>query len=220
MSGTVRTATGLLVSDVDSTFLTQEVIELVAEHAGVRDRVEEITTAAMRGELDFSQSLRARVALLEGLEESVLAEVRAVLVPTPGALELMARARAAGWVTALVSGGFHEIIDPLAAETGIDHVLANRFEIVDGRFTGKVSGPIIDGEAKRRTLLELAERYGLPRERVVAMGDGANDRLMVEEAGTGIAFRAKPALREAADVILDGESLLDAWPHLEAAASR
>src|SRR5699024_2617191 len=208
-------ATGLLVSDVDSTFLTQEVIELVAEHAGVRDRVEEITTAAMRGELDFSQSLRARVALLEGLEESELAEVRAVLVPTPGALELVQRAKAAGWVTALVSGGFHEVIDELAAEAGIDHVRANRFEIVDGRFTGEVHGEIVDGGVKRRTLEELSRRHGVPAARIVAMGDGANDREMLAAAGTGIAFRAKPALREMADVVLDGPSLLDAWPHLE-----
>jgi phosphoserine phosphatase len=215
---TVPTVTGLLVSDVDSTFLTQEVIELVAEHAGVRDRVEEITTAAMRGELDFAQSLRARVALLDGLDESVLAAVRGVLIPTPGALELVRRARAAGWVTALVSGGFHEVIDELAAEAGIDHVLANRFELRDGRLTGQVSGPIVDGSTKRRTLEELAQRYGVPTARIVAVGDGANDREMLLAAGTGIAFRAKPALREVADVVLDGESLLDAWPHLEAAA--
>lgn len=211
---------GLLLSDVDSTFLTQEVIELVAEHAGVRDRVEEITTAAMRGELDFAQSLRGRVALLEGLHESVLAQVRSVLVPTPGALELMARARAAGWVTVLVSGGFHEVIDELADSAAIDHVVANRFEIVDHHFTGRVSGPIIDGAAKLSTLQELAERYGVPRERIIAMGDGANDRPMLEAAGTGIAFRAKPALREIADVIIDGESLLEAWKHVEAAGSR
>ena len=213
-------ANGLLVSDVDSTFLTQEVIELVADHAGVRAEVEEITTAAMRGELDFAASLRARVALLEGLEESVLATVRSSLVPTPGALELIRRAKAAGWVTALVSGGFHEVIDELAAEAGIDHVRANRFEIADGRFTGRVSGPIIAGPAKRRTLEELAARHGVPVARIVAMGDGANDREMLGAAGTGIAFRAKPALREIADVVLDGESLLDAWPHLEAAATR
>ncbi|ATG51989.1 phosphoserine phosphatase SerB [Brachybacterium vulturis] len=212
-------ATGLLVSDVDSTFLTQEVIELVAEHAGVRDQVEEITTAAMRGELDFAQSLRARVALLAGLEESVLAEVRAVLVPTPGALELVRRAKEAGWVTALVSGGFHEVIDELAAQVGIDHVRANRFEIVQGRFTGRVTGPIIDGAAKRRTLEELARRHGVPAARIVAMGDGANDREMLAAAGTGIAFRAKPALREVADVVIDGPSLLEAWPRLEAAAA-
>lgn len=212
--------TGLLVSDVDSTFLTQEVIELVAEHAGVRDRVEEITTAAMRGELDFAQSLRARVALLEGLDESVLQEVRAVLVPTPGALELVRRAATAGWVTALVSGGFHEVIDELAGEAGIDHVRANRFEITGGRFTGRVSGTIIDGSAKRRTLEELAARHGVPAARIVAMGDGANDREMLLAAGTGIAFRAKPALREIADVVLEGDSLLEAWPHLEDAAGR
>ncbi|MGO2537123.1 MAG: phosphoserine phosphatase SerB [Brachybacterium tyrofermentans] len=210
--------TGLLVSDVDSTFLTQEVIELVAEHAGVRDQVEGITTAAMRGELDFAQSLRARVALLEGLDESVLEQVRQVLVPTPGVLELVRRAKADGWITALVSGGFHEVIDELAANSGIDHVLANRFEIVDGHFTGKVSGPIIDGAAKRRMLEELATTYDVPAARIVAMGDGANDREMLQAAGTGIAFRAKPALREVADVALDGESLLDAWPHLLAAA--
>lgn len=208
-------ASGLLVSDVDSTFLTQEVIELVADHAGVRDQVEEITTAAMRGELDFAQSLRARVALLEGLEESVLDQVRQALVPTDGALELVARARRAGWVTALVSGGFHEVIDPLAAQAGIDHVVANRFEVTGGRFTGKVSGPIIDGAAKLRTLEELAARYGVPGARVVAIGDGANDREMVAAAGIGIAFRAKPALREVADVLIDSTSLLDAWEHLE-----
>lgn len=208
--------TGLLVSDVDSTFLTQEVIELVAEHAGVRDQVEEITTAAMRGELDFAQSLRARVALLEGLDESVLAEVRAVLVPTPGALELVRRAKAAGWMTALVSGGFHEVIDELAARSGIDHVRANRFEIIEGRFTGKVDGPIIDGAAKRRTLEELARRYDVPAAKTLAIGDGANDREMLAAAGIGIAFRAKPALREVADVVIDGPSLLEAWPHLEA----
>lgn len=219
--GTARPAvTGLLVSDVDSTFLTQEVIELVAEHAGVRDEVEAITTAAMRGELDFSQSLRARVALLEGLDEGVLATVRASLVPTPGALELMRRAREAGWVTALVSGGFHEVIDELAAEVGIDHVLANRFEITGGRFTGQVTGEIVDGSVKRRTLEELAVRYGVPAGRIVALGDGANDREMLTAAGTGIAWHAKPALREVADVELDGDSLLQAWPHLEEAAAR
>lgn len=216
MSGPV---TGLLVSDVDSTFLTHEVIELVADHAGVRDQVERVTTAAMRGELDFASSLRERVALLAGLPEAVLARVREQVEPTEGALELMRRAREAGWVTALVSGGFHEVIDELAAATGIDHVVANRFETHEGRLTGQVEGPIIDGEAKRRTLEDLAARYGLPGARVVAVGDGANDRAMIEAAGTGIAFRAKPALRDVADVVIEG-SLLEVWPHLEAAASR
>ncbi len=215
--GSAGAVTGLLVSDVDSTFLTQEVIELVADHAGVRSEVERITEQAMRGELDFSDSLRRRVALLEGLPAAVLASVREVLVPTDGAVDLMRHAQRAGWVTALVSGGFHEVIDELAAATGIHHVVANRFEIREGRLTGRVDGPIIDGQAKLRTLEDLAERYEVPRSRVVAVGDGANDRAMVRAAGIGIAFNAKPALREAADVIVDG-SLADVWPHLEAAA--
>lgn len=220
LSTPTSTATGLLISDVDSTFLTQEVIELVAEYAGVRDEVERITTAAMRGELDFSQSLRARVKLLEGLDESVLAQARSVLVPTDGAVELMRRAKAAGWVTALVSGGFHEVIDELAAEVGIDHVVANRFGMSEGRFTGEVEGPIVDGTAKLATLRELSARHGVPTERIVALGDGANDRAMIGAAGTGIAWRAKPALREIADVILEGPSQMEAWPYLEAAARR
>jgi phosphoserine phosphatase len=211
----VSAPVGLLLSDVDSTFLTQEVIELVADHAGTRDQVEEITTRAMRGELDFARSLHERVATLAGLPTAVLDEVAGSLVPTPGALELVARAREAGWVTALVSGGFHEAIDALAASAGIDHVVANRFETAGGHLTGRVSGEIITGQVKHRTLCELADHHGLGLERTVAIGDGANDRLMVQAAGCGIAFRAKPALREVADVLLDGPSLMEAWPHLE-----
>lgn len=210
----------LLVSDVDSTFLTQEVIELVADHAGAREQVQDVTTRAMRGELDFADSLRERVATLKGLSADVLADVRASLVPTTGAVELFHRAAEAGWVTALVSGGFHEAIDELAAEVGIDHVVANRFEVVDGRLTGQVSGPIVDGPAKKHTLLELAERYGIPLARTVAIGDGANDADMLRVAGTGIAFRAKDALRRVADVEIDGEDLRAAWPHLEEASAR
>jgi len=219
VSAADRRPAGVLVSDVDSTFLTQEVIELVAEHAGTRERVEEVTERAMRGELDFAASLRERVATLAGLPEDVLAAVRDVLVPTPGALDLFARARAAGWVTALVSGGFHELIDPLAAEIGVHHVLANRFEVRDGVLTGRVAGPIVDRAAKARTLRELAERYDVPLERTVALGDGANDIDLLTLAGTGIAFRAKPALRAVADVQLEGPSLLDAWPWMERAAA-
>lgn len=209
------TAVGILVSDVDSTFLTLEVIELVAEHAGTRAEVEEVTARAMRGELDFEASLRARVATLAGLPESVLAEVAAELVPTPGALELVARAREAGWRTALVSGGFHEVIDALAQDAGIDHVLANRFAVVDGTLTGEVSGPVVDRAAKAQALRDLAARYGVPLSRTVGIGDGANDLDLIRTAGVGIAFRAKPVLREAADVVLDGPSLLEAWPVLE-----
>ncbi|MFC0674309.1 phosphoserine phosphatase SerB [Brachybacterium hainanense] len=218
----VRTGpvTGILVSDVDSTFLTQEVIELVADHAGTREEVEEVTARAMRGELDFAASLHARVATLAGLSADVLAQVRDALVPTPGAIELIARARAAGWVTALVSGGFHEAIDELAERAGIDVVVANRFEVRDGRLTGRVEGPVVTAARKEEVLRELASLHDVPLAHTVALGDGANDALMVRAAGTGIAFRAKPALREAADVELEGPSLLGAWPHLEAAARR
>lgn len=209
---------GLLVSDVDSTFLTQEVIELLADHAGTRAQVQDVTERAMRGELDFERSLRTRVATLVGLPVDVLDQVRGALVPTDGALELFARAQAAGWITALVSGGFHELIDPLATEAGIDHVLAQRLEVADGRLTGRVAGPIVDRAAKAAALRELAERHGIDRAHTVAIGDGANDIDLLRSAGTGIAFRAKPALRAVADVLLDGPSLLDAWPHLERAA--
>ncbi len=207
---------GLLISDVDSTFLTQEVIELVAEHAGVREEVAAVTDAAMRGELDFTESLARRVALLEGLDQGVLDLVRDSLVPTPGACDLFLRAHEHGWVTALVSGGFTEVITPLARQCRVTHVVANRFEIAAGRLTGRTDGPVVDGRCKEKTLRALAEQYGLPLERTVAIGDGANDTLMVQAAGLGIAFKAKPALRRVADAELEGPSLLDAWPLMQA----
>lgn len=216
-SSEAQAVRGILVSDVDSTFLTQEVIELVAEHAGTRERVQEVTERAMAGELDFADSLRERVATLAGLDAGVLSEVREALVPTPGALELVARVRERGWITVLVSGGFHEVIDELAERAGVAHVRANRFEIVAGRLTGGVAGPIIDRAAKAACLTELAETYGVPRSRTVAVGDGANDADLLRAAGFGIAFRAKPALREVADVALDGSSLLGVLDYVEAA---
>ena len=204
-------AAGVLVSDVDSTFLTQEVIELVADHAGTRAEVEDITHRAMSGELDFAASLRARVATLAGLPAAVLEEVREALVPTRDALEMVSAARDAGWAVALVSGGFHEVIDPLARDAGVHRVLANRFEIIDGHLTGEVKGMIVDGAAKRAALGALIGATGVPAQRSIALGDGANDRLLLEAAGVGVAFRAKPVLREAADVCVDEESLLAAW---------
>lgn len=202
---------GVLISDVDSTFLTQEVIELVAEHAGVRDEVEAITNRAMRGELDFAQSLRTRVATLAELPEDVLDAVRDALVPTPGAFEMVADARARGWAVALVSGGFHEVIDGLAADAGVHCVLANRFGIAAGRLNGCVEGPIIDAAAKARALAQLLVETGADPRRSIAIGDGANDALMVDAAGVGVAFRAKPALRGVADIVADDPSLLVAW---------
>lgn len=202
---------GLLVCDVDSTFLTQEGLDLVADLAGVGERVAAITEAAMRGELDFAGALRERVALLRGHPVTLLDEVRAQLVPTPGAPELIEIARASGWVCALVSGGFHEVIDELAESCGLDHVRAHRFDAADGAFTGEVLGAIVDGAAKEATLRELAQIHGVPLERTVAIGDGANDAAMVRTAGLGIAFHGKPALREVAALCLDSDSLLDAW---------
>ncbi|MCS6710650.1 phosphoserine phosphatase SerB [Brachybacterium sp. EF45031] len=206
----------LLVSDVDSTFIRQEVIELVADHAGTRERVEEITDRAMRGELDFAHSLRERVRTLAGVPVAALQEVTAQLEPTPGALELVERCRAAGVRTALVSGGFHEVVDPLAQRAGVDHVVANRFGVQDGLLTGELDGPIVDAEGKAAALRELAARYGLPLARTVAVGDGANDVLMIRAAGRGVGFRPKPALRAEADAVIDGDSLVEVWPQIEA----
>jgi phosphoserine phosphatase len=199
----------LFVSDVDSTFIGQEVIELVAAFAGTQDEVAAVTAAAMRGELDFAESLRARVATLAGLPVAVLDEVRAQVALTPGAAELVAWCRSAGHALGLVSGGFHEVIDPLAAAHGIQHVRANRFEIEDGRLTGRVRGDIVDRAAKAETLRTYAAAEHLPTHACVAIGDGANDLDMMAAAGLGVAFAAKPVVAAAADVALPGPRLDD-----------
>ncbi|MCG7426943.1 phosphoserine phosphatase SerB [Helcobacillus massiliensis] len=205
---------GLLISDVDSTFLTQEVIELVADYAGVRDDVEEVTLRAMRGELDFAESLHHRVAALKGLPATVIDEVREQLVPTPGAVELASEAIERGWLVALVSGGFEEIITPLAEQVGIQSVLANRFEVADGHLTGRVDGPIVDREAKAMQARFLSAAHGVPRERIIALGDGANDIDLMAEAGLAVGFHPKPALREVVDLVIDGPSLDPVREHL------
>ena len=193
----------LLVSDVDSTFIRQEVIELVAAYAGTQAEVAAITSAAMAGELDFAASLRARVATLAGLPVAVLDDVRAQVELTPGAAELVAWAHAQGHTFALVSGGFLEIVEPIAAAHGIAHVRANRFEVRDGRLTGAIAGPIVDRAAKADAVAEFAAREGLPMAATVAIGDGANDLDMIAAAGLGIAFRAKPVVAGLADVARD-----------------
>jgi phosphoserine phosphatase len=197
--GLMRWAKKLVVMDVDSTLIQQEVIELLAAKAGVEDQVKEITAGAMRGELDFSQSLQARVALLAGLPESVIAEVRNQIVLTPGARTLIQTLQKLGHSVAVVSGGFTAVIEPLLKELGITHYRANTLEILDGKLTGKVQGEIIDRAAKATALRDFAALEGVALEQTVAIGDGANDLDMIAIAGLGIAFNAKPAVKAAAD---------------------
>lgn len=201
----------LIVTDVDSTFFREEVIELIAEHAGTRDEVAAVTERAMRGELDFAASLRERVATLAGVPVTALDEVRAAVELMPGARELVAECHARGWEFGLVSGGFAEIVEPIASELGIELVRANRLEVAGGVLTGRTIGPVIDREAKAATLREWAEKLGIPLEQTVAVGDGANDLGMIAIAGVGVAFNAKPVVREQAPHAIEGrlDAVLD-----------
>jgi phosphoserine phosphatase len=196
--GLMRWAKKLVVMDVDSTLIQQEVIELLADKAGAHEKVREITEAAMRGELDFEASLRARVALLEGLPDSVISEVQKEIVLTPGARTLVKTLHQLGHSVAVVSGGFTCVIEPLVTELGITHFRANTLEIVDGKLTGRVLEPIIDRAAKAKALRDFAQIEGVQIEQTVAIGDGANDLDMIAIAGLGIAFNAKPAVKAAA----------------------
>lgn len=196
--GLMRWAKKLVVMDVDSTLIQQEVIELLAAKAGVEADVKSITDAAMRGELDFAESLKARVALLAGLPEAVIAQVQSEIALTPGARTLVKTLHQLGHSVALVSGGFTSVIEPLVKELGITHYRANTLEVIDGKLTGKVIEPIIDRAAKATALRDFAEIEGVQLEQTVAIGDGANDLDMISIAGLGIAFNAKPAVKAAA----------------------
>ena len=205
----------LVVLDVDSTFIADEQIDLLAAHAGVGEQVANITERAMAGELDFAAALRERVAALAGLEASVLALVGAQVRLSPGAAELIAGLQERRWPVGLVSGGFHEIVDLLAAEHGITRVQANRLMVDDdGRLSGQVHPPIVDRAAKEVFLREFAAHEDIDMARTVAVGDGANDLDMVLAAGVGVGFRPKAALAEAADVVLTGR-LDDLLPILD-----
>ncbi|MVU76341.1 phosphoserine phosphatase SerB [Nocardia sp. ET3-3] len=201
-AGLARRAKRLIVFDVDSTLIQGEVIEMLAAHAGVEDEVRKVTEAAMRGELDFSESLRQRVATLAGLDASVIDEVAERIELTPGARTTIRTLRRLGFRCGVVSGGFRQVIEPLAHELELDFVQANTLEIRDGKLTGAVTGEIVDRAAKAVALRRFAAETGVAMEQTVAVGDGANDIDMLNAAGLGIAFNAKPALREVADAAL------------------
>lgn len=197
----------LVVLDVDSTLIEQEAIELLADEAGSGQRVAAITARAMAGELDFVASLAERVATLAGLDTGAVQRVGSRITLTPGARELVTGVHAAGGRVAVVSGGFHELLDPIAADLGLDAHRANRLSAANGRFTGTTDGPVIDGVAKADALREWAHRFDVPLHRTVAVGDGANDLAMMATAGLSIAFDAKPVVRTAAHVSLPERDL-------------
>jgi phosphoserine phosphatase len=195
----------LVVFDVDSTLIEDEVIELLADVAGKRDEVAEVTERAMRGELDFAESLVQRVATLAGLPESVFESVLARVRITNGAKETIHAIQANGGKVGAVSGGFTQLLTPLAQELNLDFHRANELEVVDGKLTGKVIGAIIDKNAKANALTEWSGQTGL--DQTVAVGDGANDLAMMAIASLGVAFNAKPIVKEQADVVLVGNDL-------------
>lgn len=202
-SGLLRRAKRLVVMDVDSTLVQGEVIEMLAARAGALDKVAAVTEAAMRGELDFAESLRARVSTLAGLPESVIDEVRAEVTLMPGARTLVRTLKRLDYRIAIVSGGFTQITDTLAADLDLDYATANTLEVVDGRLTGDVVGPILDRAGKAAALQRFAADAGVPLSQTVAVGDGANDLDMIATAGLGIAFNAKPVVRSAADTAVN-----------------
>ena len=203
----MKKVTGLLVMDVDGTLIRQEGIDLLAQEAGVGEKVAEITAQAMNGELDFAASLEARVALLKGLETSIFPKILEQIEVTPGAESLITELHQRGYKVGLVSGGFHEVIDTIARSLGIDLVRANRLQVSDGHLTGKVLGEIITPERKKESLLTWAKENHVPQSQTIAMGDGANDLPMIETAGIGIAFMAKPIVAERAPYRIDKRDL-------------
>lgn len=195
----MRFARKFVLMDVDSTLIQQEVIELLGARAGVEEKIRDITNRAMAGELDFAASLTERVALLAGLPASVLDDVRAEIVLTPGARTLVTTLHKLGHSVGVVSGGFTAVIEPILQDLGIKHYRANTLEVINNTLTGKVLGPIVDRAAKATALREFAASENIDMKQTIAIGDGANDLDMIAAAGLGIAFNAKPAVAAAAD---------------------
>ena len=206
-SNGLRSAKRLVMLDMDSTLIVQEVIDLLAAKAGVAEEVSAITQKAMAGEMDFAQSLQARVSLLAGLNESMLSEVRSEITLTQGAEKLIQTLHLKGHKVGVVSGGFIDVIEPILKELKIDFYRANKLQILNGKLTGKLEGEIIDRAAKLKALVEFAKNEGVQMSQTVAIGDGANDLDMIESAGLGVAFNAKPKVAAAAATTISGSDL-------------
>ncbi len=204
----------LVVLDADSTLIRNEVIELIADEAGRGPEVAAATEAAMRGEVDFAESLRSRVQALEGVPVSAFSHVLARIEPTPGARALIDAVHERGGRVGVVSGGFHEILDTVAPQLGADVWRANRLAVAGGELNGLVDGEIVDAEGKARALRAWADEAGVPLSRTIAIGDGANDLRMMADAGLGVAFNAKPAVRARADIVVEPVDLAQVIPLL------
>jgi phosphoserine phosphatase len=204
----------LVVLDADSTLIRNEVIELLADEAGRGAEVTAATEAAMRGDVDFAESLRSRVVALAGVPTTAFTHVLARIEPTPGVRELISAAHARGGRVGVVSGGFHEILDTVAPDLGVDVWRANRLAVRDGLLDGTVDGEIVDAEGKATALREWAAEAGVPPARTIAIGDGANDLRMMAAAGLGLAFNAKPTVRAHADLIIERIDLREVIPLL------
>jgi len=198
----------LVVMDVDSTLIQQEIIELLADYAGVMPEVREITEQAMSGNLDFRQSLERRVGLLEGLSDEIFQWLKPQIELTPGVQELIAAVHRLDGKIGAVSGGFSQVLEPLANEIGLDYWMANSLEVRDAKLTGSLVGSVIDAEAKATALKSWATESGISLEKTIAIGDGANDIPMLKCAGYAVAFRPKPVLRQHADLVIEENSLI------------